>query len=165
MKTISTFTILKLIFAASAIALASTSAFAKKGMPDVTHEGLERIKGDGTADYIYVHPEGDVLLVRATISDLSINAPDPNNTAGIWSRVYAESAGDATLTIELYDSVTEQILARAIDTKIDIGDSFGWREERTHYSNVNDAREALNSWAKDLVKGLQRAMSASAKSD
>lgn len=179
-----------------ALSLFSTSAIARKGMPDVTHDGLERVEADGTADSIYLlpeadfseykkvmlaepqisfrrnwqqdinsgrmfdrisdsdiedmiatgkelllseftdelkksdiafveKPEGDVLLVRAIISDLSVNAPDPNNTAGLWSRVYAESAGEATLTIELYDSVTEQILARAIDSKIDIGDTFG----------------------------------------
>jgi hypothetical protein len=231
MKFASTYSIPKLMFAAIAFAVASSSAVARKDMPDITHEGLERIKGDGIADYIYVHPdadlggykkvmlaepqisfrrfwqqnvnsgrrlnrisdsdiekmiatgkelllteftdelkkgditlaekaEGDVLLVKAMISDLSITAPDPNNMAGIWSSVYAESAGEATLTIEVYDSVTEQVLVRAIDTKIDVGDAFGWRERRTHYTNVNDARTALNSWAKDLVKGLRRAMSA-----
>ena len=232
MKTTTSF--IAALFAAAILLIAPIDSLGKKKMPDVTTEGLERIKGDGTADHIYVLPdadlsgyrkimlaepqisfrrfwkqsvnsgrtfdritdsdienmiekgkellveeftkelkkgnltivskaEGDVLLVKPIISDLSINAPDPNKTAGIWTRVYAESAGDATLTIELYDSITEQILVRAIDTKLDIGDSFGWREKRTHYTNVRDAREALNDWAKNLAKGLQRAMAA--KSD
>ncbi len=220
----------------SILVAATSTTFAKKNMPDVTHEGLERVKGDGTADYIYIHPEadfsgykrvildepqisfarywqqsansgrtfdritnsdiekmistgkkllteeftkelknggitiagkaeGDVLLVKAIISDLSLNAPDPKKTAGGWSRVYAESAGDATLTVELYDSITKQILIRAIDTKRDVGESFGWRRPRSHYTNVQDARQALGEWARTLTIGLQRAMAAPPKKD
>ncbi|MCH6256308.1 DUF3313 domain-containing protein [Puniceicoccaceae bacterium K14] len=208
--------------------LGTSSAIAKK-MPQISHEGLERVKKDGSADYVYLHPEadfsgyskimldepeisfqrfwkqtvnsqrtfdritdsdiakmieqgkkllieefteamkkadltlveeagGDVLRVGASISKLNIKAPDPQKTAGSWSRIYAESAGDATLTIELYDSITGQILARAIDTKIDVGETVGWQQPRDHYSNVRDARQALGAWARQLAKGLQRAL-------
>lgn len=102
----------------------------------------------------------EVLEIRISITELDIHAPDPNRTAGAWSRIYSEAAGDATLIVELFDSVTGQILVRAVDKRSDIGDEFGWRE-RTHHSNVRDAKQALRSWAKSLAIGLNRAMAAS----
>ena len=104
-----------------------------------------------------------MLLVKPSIIDLDIYAPDPNKQVGIWVKVYTEAAGEATLSIELYDSITQQILVRALDTKKNIGDTFGWYEPRNHYTNVTDARQALNSWAKMLAKGLNRAMAAKPK--
>ena len=38
----------------------------------------------------------DVLLVRASIIDLNINAPDPDGLSGLLEKTYSESAGDAT---------------------------------------------------------------------
>lgn len=65
------------------------------------------------------------------------------------------------LVIELYDSVTEQLLVRAIDTKRD-DDSFAWRIPRNQSTNIRDARAAFQSWAKMLAKGLDRARKAGA---
>lgn len=108
--------------------------------------------------YPVVHTaEGNVLLVRPSIINLDVHAPDPNRTAGVWKEVYTEYAGEATLVIELYDSTSGQILARAIDNKSDIGDNFGWAQPRDQFSNVNDARSAFSSWAKMLARGLDEA--------
>ena len=108
--------------------------------------------------YPVVHTTGeDVLIVRAQIIDLDITAPDPNNTAGLWGQVYAEGSGEATLVIELFDSVSGQILARGVDRKRDMGDSFSWRIPRSQSANIRDARAAFSSWAKMLANGLDRA--------
>ncbi|MBK1876844.1 DUF3313 family protein [Pelagicoccus mobilis] len=233
MKPTSAFPKLLIILLAASFNTSSTDAGSR--MPDVTTEGLVKVKGDGKMDYVYVRQGSDfspytkviidtpdiafrsswqqtmnsqrgidrisesdmqkmiktgkkllleefnkevekvgieivenasanALLVRAKITDLNINAPDPNQTAGTWTKVYAESAGDATLTIELYDSVTMQLLARAIDRKIDIGETFGWQRKRDHYSNIQDAREALNDWARSLAFGLNRTISSNLQS-
>ena len=59
----------------------------------------------------------DVLLVRPAIINLDVNAPD-TPTAG-RSRTYTSSAGEMTLYIELYDSVTGDLIAKALDRQKD----------------------------------------------
>ena len=74
----------------------------------------EKLGMDG--GYEIVEAAGDdVLLVRPAIIDLDITAPDTMSAGR--SRTYTSSAGAATIFIELYDSVTGDILARAADRK------------------------------------------------
>jgi len=114
--------------------------------------------------YPVVHAaEGNVMLVRAAIIDLTVFAADPNRTAGTRSKVYTEYAAEATLVLEIYDSLTGQIIVRAIDRKNDIGDNFGWAQSRTQFSNINDARSAFHEWALMLTNGLKRAKEEAAK--
>ena len=104
-------------------------------------------------------PGPNVLAIKASIVDIYVTAPDPNNLAGTWGRTYAQSGGSATLEIELFDSVSGQILARAHDDKDqdDTAGGWAWRFERNQMSNVNDARVAFSDWAQMLVNGLKRA--------
>lgn len=103
----------------------------------------------------------DVLIIRASVLNLDIYAPDPNNIAGIWTKTYTDGAGEATMAIELYDSVTRQLLARAFDNKVGSMDGFGWRVgQRTQFTNINDARMVFGDWGQMLVEGLKRAKSA-----
>ncbi len=107
--------------------------------------------------YPVVHAaEGDVLLVRPAIVDLEVFAPDPDRTAGAWKKVYTENAGEATLMIELYDSVTGQIIARALDHR-EFGEQFGWYQPRDQFTNINDARQVFSNWANMLARGLDDA--------
>ena len=62
---------------------------------------------------IVSEPDYDVLLVRAAIIDLDVTVPD--TSAAGRSRSYTADSGAATLYIELYDSVSGQILGRAFD--------------------------------------------------
>ena len=101
-------------------------------------------------------PQSDALYVRPAIINLYINAPDPDNLAGTWKKTYTDGAGQATLIVELYDSVSQAILARAMDTKSDDGSAGSWRMERTQATNENDARYAFQEWAYQLVRGLDR---------
>lgn len=103
-----------------------------------------------------------VLAVKPSIVDIYVTAPDPNNLSGTWGRTYARSGGSATLEIELYDSVSGQLLARAHDDKdqSDTDGSWAWRFDRNQMSNVNDARVAFSNWAQMLVNGLKRAKAA-----
>ena len=96
----------------------------------------------------------DVLLVRPAIINLDVAAPD-TQTAG-RSRTYSASAGQATLYVELYDSVTGQILVRAFDRKVDRDTDLRWAMSSSSVSNSADATRALRHWAKLLVKGLDR---------
>jgi hypothetical protein len=119
-------------------------------------QGLE--KGGIT---IVDEPGDDVLLVKPSLIDLYITAPDPNNQSGIWNEVYARSFGDMALFIELYDSVSHQILVRAQDQQRDIGEGAGsWRFPRNQAINRADARMAFSQWARMFVKGFDRAKEA-----
>jgi len=89
-------------------------------------------------------PDYDVLLVRAAIIDLDITAPD-NTTPG-RSRTYTADSGAATLYIELYDSVSGQILGRAFDRQAgrNPGNVMRWTNRA---SNTADARRVFRGWA------------------
>jgi hypothetical protein len=89
----------------------------------------------------------DVLLIRPAIIDLNISAPD---TGGSFSsRTYSNNTGTATLYVELFDSVSGQILGRAADRQTirNAGDRFYWT---TSASNTADARRLLGEWAQAL---------------
>lgn len=98
----------------------------------------------------------DVLLIRPIIMNLDILAPDPDNMAGMWSRTYTDGAGAATLVIELYDSISKQILARAVDHKSDANMGGNWAIQRTQQTNINDARLAFSGWARMFVRGMEQ---------
>lgn len=95
----------------------------------------------------------DVLLLRPMIVDLDISAPDIPTPGR--SRTYVTSAGAVSLFIELYDSATGQILARAVDRKRARDyHQFRWASAA---SNRQEARRALKAWAEMLVEGLNEA--------
>ncbi len=106
----------------------------------------EKLGGDG--GYEIVEAAGDnVLLVRPAIIDLDITAPDTMQAGR--SRTYTSSAGTATIYIELYDSVTGDILARAADRKAarSVGGNMSYTNRVT---NRADARRMLGTWAELL---------------
>ena len=151
----------------------SDMAFPGHGGGSISDSDIERMKATGRkllaeefdaelskGGFTLVSKAGPkALAVKASIVDIYVEAPDPSNLAGTWGRTYARSGGSATLEIELYDSVSGQLLARAHDDKdqSDTDGSWVWRFERNQMSNINDARVAFSSWAQMLVNGLKRA--------
>ena len=95
----------------------------------------------------------DVLLVRPAIINLDISAPDTRSVSR--SQTYAKSAGEMTLYVELYDSVTSDLLAKAYDRQ---GDSdsqiYTWVSPST---NKALADRIIKSWAGVLVTALDEA--------
>ena len=100
---------------------------------------------DGVAD--------DVLIVHPAIVDLDVFSPDTPGTAGKRSAI--PSVGTMTLYMELIDSVTGDVLVKAIDNKYD--------RTRTHIQAQNRvrneaaAREMLGDWANLLRLALDEA--------
>jgi hypothetical protein len=102
----------------------------------------ETLAADG--GYEIVNEAGDdVLLVRPAIIDLDIAAPDTKSAGR--SRTYTTTSGAATLYIELFDSVSGDILARAFDRKSDRSDVHMSYTNRV--TNRADARRGFKSWA------------------
>ena len=128
----------------------------------VSASDVERIKADTAALFRDVFTEKlaeddgyeivtaageDVLLVRAAIIDLDITAP--GNTTAERTRTYTATSGSATLFIELYDSTTGDILARAADRKVATNSGFGLTYTN-RVTNRADARRIFDTWAELL---------------
>ena len=95
----------------------------------------------------------DVLIVKPAIIDLDVQAPDVMSAGR--SNTYATSAGAMTLYLELYDSETDDLLAKALDRKAD-RDS-GFMQWQTGPANRAAAKRMMTPWAEALRKGLDEA--------
>jgi hypothetical protein len=95
----------------------------------------------------------DVLIVRPAIVNLDVAAPDVRSASRNYQMV--ESAGEMTLYVELYDSVTGDILVKAMDRKSDRSNmTFQWQ---TRAGNIADAKRILRPWAERLASALSDA--------
>lgn len=96
----------------------------------------------------------DVLLIRPAIINLDVNAPDTLSAGR--SRTFTESAGEMTLYVELYDSVTGALIAKAMDRKMD-GSNSGFYTWTNRATNRAAADRILKGWANILVDALNEA--------
>ena len=131
---------------------------------NISTRDMERIKADVATQFERVFAErleaagyevvevagDDVLLLRPAIIDLDITAPD-TRTPG-RSRTYSASAGAATLYIQLFDSVSGDIIGRAADRRsVRSGGSISWSNRVT---NTADARRMFGRWGDTLIEFL-----------
>ena len=133
----------------------------------VSNDQVEKIKTEVSALFFQVFKESleendgypvvseagdDVLILGPALIDLDITARD----IAVAGRVtnYVASAGAATLYIELYDSVSGEILARIIDRKR--MRDYGYMQWSTSVSNRAEARRMLKRWASMLREGLDQ---------
>ena len=92
----------------------------------------------------------DVLVLRPAIIDLNISAPAAAESGR--SKTFSTSAGAMSMYLEVYDSSTNEILARTVDRKqaADYG-RMTWQNSAT---NKTEARRMLTEWAETLRAGL-----------
>jgi len=110
---------------------------------------IETLEADDGFEVVS-EPDYDVLLIRAAIIDLDVTAPDVSTPGR--SRTYTADSGAATLFIELYDSVSGQIIGRAFDRQAarNSGSMMRWSNRAT---NTADARRVFRGWA-DTLRGF-----------
>jgi Protein of unknown function (DUF3313) len=94
-------------------------------------------------------PAPDVLLLRPAIINLQVTAPDIMS-AGVDMN-FISSAGSGTLYLELWDSSTDTILARAMDAE---ADPQLFARPADAVTNLQAADLILRHWADDLVRHL-----------
>ena len=116
------------------------------------HDVFTKTLEDGGYELVTERAE-DVLLVKPAIINLNIIAPDTRQAGMV--RTYAESAGEMTLYLELYDSVTGDLIAKALDRRIDR--ETGYFEWQNRVTNRAAARRILQVWARVLKEGLDTA--------
>ena len=95
----------------------------------------------------------DVLLVKPAIVNLDVIAPDTKSAAN--AQTYSESAGEITLYLELYDSLTDDLIAKALDRQEDR--QTGYFQWQNRVSNRAAANRILQVWADVLKEGLDEA--------
>jgi hypothetical protein len=99
---------------------------------------------------IVTAPGADVLRLSPAVTNLYINAPDV--MAAGRSSSYTANAGEATMILELRDSVSGALLARVTDRR-ETRDSIGL-QQANRVTNTADFRSLFRNWANICVKGL-----------
>lgn len=95
----------------------------------------------------------DVLIVKPAILNLDLDAPDTMRAT--IGRTYTKGRGSMTLYIELYDSETEDLLAKAMDKRVSRNNNYMYLQSRPAISQK--VRRMMTPWAVALRKGLDRA--------
>ena len=95
----------------------------------------------------------DVLRITPHIVDLDVYAPDV--TTSNRSRSFTDSSGRMTLKLELYDSVTGDLIAVASQRRE--SPSHGYVKWSNKVTNKKDAENMLQDWAEGLSERLQAA--------
>ncbi len=131
----------------------------------VSNKDMERIKGeavkllhesfkkelDEVGGYTFVEKVGDrVMILRPALIDLEITAPDIPVAGRVTT--YVASAGAATLFLELYDSVSGEILARLVDRRQ--MQNYGMARWANKVTNRADAARMFKRWASLLREGM-----------
>jgi hypothetical protein len=134
----------------------------------VTSNDVEKIKNDLAKEFQEVFRQTledggyeivdesaeDVLLVRPAIINLDVNAPDTMRAGR--SRSYTSNAGEMTLYIEIYDSVTGDLIAKALDRRADTSRQ-GYYTWTNSVTNKSAAKRILKGWADILLDALNEA--------
>jgi hypothetical protein len=119
------------------------SEFKKIFIKELTAKGTQVVSEAGTG----------VLILRPAIFNLDITAPDTMEAGR--TRNFSASAGQMTLFLEIYDSVTGDLLARVLDPQE--SSDYGFIRVRNSVTNRADADRILKQWATTLGSYLERA--------
>lgn len=95
----------------------------------------------------------DVLLIKPAIINLGIIETDKPSAGNDLS--YSETAGEMTLYLELYDSLTGDLIAKAYDRNTDR--QTGYFKWQNRLSNRAAANRIMQVWARALKEGLDEA--------
>ena len=114
------------------------------------HESFKK-ELDEVGGYKFVEKSGDkVMILRPALIDLDITAPDIPVAGRVTN--YVASAGAATLYLEMYDSVSGEILGRLVDRR-NMQD-YGTARWANSVTNRTDAARLFKRWAKLLRQGM-----------
>jgi hypothetical protein len=95
------------------------------------------------------------LRVTPAIINLYVNAPDTMSASRVMT--FTTEAGEATLVLELRDSLTNALLARVVDRRVaqQVGGPGNRPTMTNSVTNQAEFQRAAGSWANASVKGLE----------
>ena len=103
-------------------------------------------------------PGPDVLLIQGGLLDVVSYVPPDNIGRG---EIYLSRVGEATLVLEISDSMTETVLARAVDRRAAEDQTGLSRSNRA--SNTSEVRRMIRFWARTLRERLDEFKGAAEK--
>lgn len=121
----------------------------KQGFKEIVREAF--IKELGASQYFTLVDEAapDVLLIRGGLLDVvSFVPPDQ-----VGTDIYLSRVGEATLVLEIRDSVTDAIFARAVDRRAAEDTARGFRQSN-RVVNTAQVRRMANAWGRKLRERL-----------
>jgi hypothetical protein len=99
---------------------------------------------------IVKEPGPDVLRVSTAVINLYVNAPDTMTAGRSYS--FTTEAGEATLVLEVRDSLTNALMGRALDRRETRGSAGMQRSSSV--TNQAEFRALFRQWANTATKGL-----------
>jgi len=99
---------------------------------------------------IVKEPGPDVLRLSTAVVNLYINAPDTMSAGRSYS--FTAEAGEATLVLEVRDSLTNALMGRALDRRETQGGAG--MQMTTSVTNQVEFRALFRQWASIAAKGL-----------
>lgn len=126
----------------------------KSRLESVLMQAFHQELGRSDAFEIVDEPGPGVLLVRGSLLDVvSKVPPEPIGRTDF----YLTSVGEATLVVELRDSVTNAIMARAVDRRA-AERPGGTMFESNRVTNTTEVRRLAQTWASRLRTRLEELM-------
>jgi hypothetical protein len=124
----------------------------KTRLSRLVYESFKTYLAEQTRFQLVSDTGAGVLLLKPSIIKLDVHAPDVNTTS--TSRKFVKSAGEASLYLDLYDSVSGEILDRVIDHQEDR--EKGFFEWANRISNTTDAKRIIKKWTTRFNNLLNR---------
>ena len=117
---------------------------------EVVGEAFREELGKSKRYQIVTTPGPDTLVLVGTLIDIVSKAP-PDNAPGRYE-VYLSSVGEATLVLELRDSLSNEVLARVADRRA--AEQSGFPISANAITVWSEVRRLSRSWAMLLRKRL-----------
>lgn len=93
----------------------------------------------------------DTLIIRGALHDIVSNVPPTMNQAG-RSEVYLSSVGEATLILEAVDSLSGEVIFRAVERRAAAPSTGGVRANSV--TTWSEVRRMVRRWATTLQEGM-----------
>ena len=104
------------------------------------------------AGYTFVDtPQANTLVIAPTVTDITLSAPIENTRMSGRTRTYTQGAGSIAVSAVFGDGATGQVIGMAAARS---RPSNIWRINN-RVTNMADARNAFNDWARSLRDALQ----------
>ena len=122
----------------------------KAKLRELLQEAFQEELGKSKHFSIVTEPGPDVLLIRGGLLDVvSYVPPEPIGR----SEIYLSRVGEATLVLEIRDSVSEAIIARAVDRRAAEDAARGFSKSNRVF-NTAEVRQLARTWARLLRERL-----------
>lgn len=118
----------------------------KARLEELLHEYFLKELGESEKFTIVQEAGPDVLLIRGGLLDVvSFVPPEPLGR----EEIFLSRVGEATLVLDIRDSVSGAIIARAVDRRA-AGDSANGLTRSNRVMNTAEVRQMIRAWAKLL---------------